>query len=237
MMDKRKRTKVKNNKIQCWRLELASFDYEIKYRPGRDNVPADALTRAFTASMSSSSQLVEIHNNLCHPGVTRLLHFARSKNLPFSTYDVKKLCASCRICAELKPKFCSPSEGTLIKATQPFERISLDFKGPLVSKSCNVYNLTVIDEFSRFPFAFPCPNITTKTVIICLDQLFSLCGYPNFVHTDRGTSFMSNELKSYLTKRGIATSKSTPYHPIGNSQVERYNGIIWKSVQLDVKNS
>ena len=34
MLDKRKRTKIKNNKIQGWRLELAAFIYKIKYRPG-----------------------------------------------------------------------------------------------------------------------------------------------------------------------------------------------------------
>ena len=33
MLDNRKRTKIKNNKIQCWRLELASFSYVVKYRP------------------------------------------------------------------------------------------------------------------------------------------------------------------------------------------------------------
>ena len=36
-------------------------------------------------------------------------------------------------------------------------------------------------------------------------------------------------------KRGIATSKSTPNHPTGNSQVERYIAVIWKSVRLALK--
>ncbi len=58
---------------------------------------------------------------------------------------------------------------------------------------------------------------------------------PSYIHSDRGTSFLSQELKDYLSQRGIATSKSTPYHPIGNGQVERYNGIIWKTVRLSLK--
>ena len=82
MLDNRKRTKIKNNKIQCWRLELASYSYNILYRPGKENAVADSLTRGFCSSTSISS-LAEIHASLCHPGVTRLLHFVRTKNLPF----------------------------------------------------------------------------------------------------------------------------------------------------------
>ena len=37
MLDSRKCTKIKKNKIQGWRLELASFSYTITYRPGKDN--------------------------------------------------------------------------------------------------------------------------------------------------------------------------------------------------------
>ena len=47
MLDSRKRTKIKNNQIQCWRLELASYSYTFVYRPGKDNVAADSLTRTY----------------------------------------------------------------------------------------------------------------------------------------------------------------------------------------------
>ena len=104
MLDIRKRTKIKKNKIQCWRLELASYSYNILYRPGKENAAADSLTRGF-CSLTSISSLAEIHASLCHPGVTRFLHFVRTKNLPFSTGDVRKVCFSCRICAALKPSF------------------------------------------------------------------------------------------------------------------------------------
>jgi hypothetical protein len=83
-----------------------------------------------------------------------------------------------------------------------------------------------VDEYSRFPF-----------VIKCLDQIFTLYGMPSYIHSDRGASFFSQELKEYLSRRGIATSKTTPYHPIGNGQVERYNGIIWKAVRLSPKSA
>ena len=92
MFDNRKRSKIKNSKIQSWRLELAEFSYAIQYREGKDNVVPDSFTRAHCAAVSTS--LEEIHAQLCHPGVTRLLHFVKAKNLPFSTQDVRDVCSN-----------------------------------------------------------------------------------------------------------------------------------------------
>lgn len=227
--------KIKNDKIQRWRLELSSFDFDIVYRPGRDNIPADTLSRASLCSSMGTHRLAELHNALCHPGVTRLTHFVRSRNLPFSVEDVKRVTSSCPVCAECKPQYYRPPASHLIKATHPFERLNIDFKGPLPTSSRNRYLLTIVDEYSRFPFAFPCPDMTTQTVITCLTELFSVFGMPAYVHSDRGTSFMSSELREFLTSRGVAVSRTTPYNPQGNGQCERYNGIIWLAITLALK--
>jgi hypothetical protein len=172
MFDNRRRGKIKNEKIQRWRMELACFDYDIIYRPGRDNSAADTLTRAFCNAVQPDNSLRSIHEALCHPGVVRLAHFVRTQNLPYSMEEVKRVCSSCTACAELKPKFYRPEGANLIKATQPWERISLDFKGPLKSSSKNRFFLTVVDEYSRFPFAFPCTDVSSPTVIKNLVQIF-----------------------------------------------------------------
>ena len=79
MMDNRKRTKIKNNKILNWRLELASLCYSVQYRPGSENVAADTLSRATCATLTHNYSLNNIHAGLCHAGVKRLLHYVRSK--------------------------------------------------------------------------------------------------------------------------------------------------------------
>ena len=234
MFDSRKRTKVKNNKIQSWRLELASFSYPIQYRPGKENIGPDALSRAFCGTICAPN-LYSLHNNHCHPGVSRLLYYVRSKNLPFSVNEVKNVCSSCKICAEVKPRFFSKPQYSLIKATQPLERVSIDFKGPLPSRTRNIFLLVVIDEYSRFPFCFPCPNIQASTVIKCLNDLFSLCGVPGYIHSDNATAFKATALKEFLNSKGIATSHSSIYHPEGNSQVERTIGTVWQTVKLALK--
>ena len=234
MFDSKMSNKIKNDKILRWKLELASYSFDIKYRPGTENTSADMFSRVY-CSAASISDLVQLHNNLCHPGITRMLHFVRSRNLPFSVDEVKRMISSCSVCSECKPQYHKFPSSQLIKATLPFERLNIDFKGPIPSSTRNKYILTIVDEFSRFPFAFPCPDLSSQTVIKCLIQLFSIFGMPAYVHTDRGASFMSNEFKHFLTQHGIATSKTTPYNPQGNGQCERYNGIIWKTITLCLK--
>ena len=105
MFDSRKRTKKKTNKIQAWRLELGYISYDVEYRPGKDNVASVSFTRAFLDTMPSNDR-EEIHVGLCHSGVTRMLHFLKSKNRLYSTEEVKEMCSECGSCAELKP-YCS----------------------------------------------------------------------------------------------------------------------------------
>lgn len=216
-----------------WRLELTPFSYDIVYRKGTENVVADSFSRICGAI--NLENLFAIHKSLCHPGITRMMHWIRCNNLPYSVEDVRKMTASCSVCAEIKPRFYRGNNGKLIKATYPFERLSIDFKGPLPSNSKNHYLLTIVDEYSRFPFAFPSSDMTSSTVIKHLSELFSVFGLPSYIHSDRGSSFISQDIKSFLHSKGVATSHSTPYNPQGNGQVESYNGIIWRTVMLNLR--
>ena len=126
MYSARNHGKIKNNKILRWRMELSEFDLNIAYRSGKMNSVPDALSRAFCASIHDNT-LRELHGSLRHPGVTRLNHFIRVKNLPYSTDEIRRVVSQCRVCSELKPNFYEPRKSELIKATQPFERLSLDF--------------------------------------------------------------------------------------------------------------
>jgi len=129
-----------------------------------------------------------------------------------------------------KPRFFKPAPGTLIKATRPWERLSIDFKGHV--RGPKPYLFVAIDEYSRFPFVFACSSMTTKTFAGCLNNVLCLFGFPAYVHSDRGSSFMSSDLKVYFAERGIASSRSTPYHPTGNSQCARTNQTVWKTIKL-----
>lgn len=71
--------------------------------------------------------------------------------------------------------------------------------------------LTLIGEYSRFPFA--CPNITTSVVIKCLTQIFIVFDTPSNIHSDLGSSFVSKELHEYPTNFGYRNESNNPLQP------------------------
>ena len=95
----------------------------------------------------------------------------------------------------------------LIKATQPFEQISIDFKGPLLSVSKNKYLLVIVNEFSRFPFAYACPDIKSATVIEKLAHLFSIFGFPGYAN-DTNLSLHFDDTESTILPQSDNESNS-----------------------------
>ena len=43
---------------------------------------------------------------------------------------------------------------------------------------------------------------------------------------------MSGAVKQFLLSQGVSSSRTCPYNPRGNSQCERYNGVIWNTISL-----
>uniref|UniRef100_A0A8C5MCC1 Integrase catalytic domain-containing protein n=1 Tax=Leptobrachium leishanense TaxID=445787 RepID=A0A8C5MCC1_9ANUR len=123
--------------------------------------------------------------------------------------------------------------------------VSIDF---LHLKACTggyEYILVVIDHFTRFAHAYATKKKSAKTVA---DKIFSdfvlKFGFPTRIHHDMGKEF-ENKLFLALGKHcHIQNSHTTPYHPEGNGQCERFNhtllSILWtlsSDTKKDWKNS
>ena len=72
----------------------------------------------------------------------------------------------------------------------------------------------------------------SKTVINCLSDLFTLCGIPICVHSDNARNFVSRDTSSHEALL-LAFVLSTMQR--GNSQVEKCNLVILRSVRLALK--
>ena len=105
MFEARRHGKIKNSKIERWRMELRCYEYDIMYRPGKNNIRANMLSHAQCNTLNNMGRLYEIHENLCHLGLTRLAHLVKVRNLPYSIEEVKRMCAACAVCARWKPRF------------------------------------------------------------------------------------------------------------------------------------
>ena len=106
MFDLKHPSKVKNDKIQCWHLKLSPYDFSAIYRPGNKNDAADTFSRAISASVVSASvSLKSLHDSFCDPGITRMWHYVKMKNLPYFFEKVKTIVKSCKDCTEVKATF------------------------------------------------------------------------------------------------------------------------------------
>ena len=136
--------------------------------------------------------------------------------------SVESFVKQCRICSLVKPKFVCPRSMPILSKA-PMEILACDFVGPLpVSQGCR-YLLVIIDMYSRFPFVFPLNDMTGKSAINCFRTVFSFSGFPNFILSDCGSQFESEEFKSFLRKFSIQKLRTNAYHPAGNGLCERFN--------------
>ena len=77
---------------------------------------------------------------------------------------------------------------------------------------------------TRYAYAIPTRNQTARTTArVLLDNFFIHYGFPAKLHSDQGANFESRVIKSLRKLTGIKKTRTTPYHPMGNGMVERFN--------------
>lgn len=84
--------------------------------------------------------------------------------------------------------------------------------------------LVITDVFSKYTQAVPTRDQRALTVAqVLLHEWFYRFGVPGRLHSDQGRSFESSLIEQLCCLYGVKKSRTTPYHPAGNGQCERFN--------------
>ena len=171
--------------------------------------------------------LEEIHNRLGHFGAKKTLERLKTRYYwPGYEQDTVQWVKQCEQCQKRNPPQPNPVAplGT-ITASRPFEKLLWDIMGPLpMSSQGNKYILVITDLFTKWVEAFPLKDTTATTLAtIMLNEVVCRYGVPTSLHSDQGANLCSSVVYSLCELLGIATTRTSAYHPQGNGQVERFN--------------
>ncbi|UYV66983.1 K02A2.6-like [Cordylochernes scorpioides] len=101
---------------------------------------------------------------------------------------------------------------------KPWHRLHMDLAGPFMGRMF----LVIVDAYTKWLEIFILKEITSRTIIYHLRQVFARFGLPELLVTDNGRQFVSKEFEEFTKMNGIRHTKTSPYNPSTNGLAERY---------------
>ena len=167
------------------------------------------------------------HDDVGHQGILRTLSLLRERFYwPGMQEEATQYVMRCSRCLRRKtPPQVAPLQPILV--TQPLELVHMDYLSLEPSKG-NIENVLVItDHFTRYALAYPSKTQTAQaTARILWDNFICHYGFPEKFISDQGRNFESDLIKELCKIAGVKKIHTTPYHPQGNGQCERFNSTL-----------
>ncbi|UYV77506.1 K02A2.6-like [Cordylochernes scorpioides] len=204
-----------NEEFKCFykfKDELSIFDNLI-LKESRILLPSKLLKRVLRIAHET------------HQGMTRTKQLLSEKYFWINMdFDVENLIRNCPICVRNQPLINDQPLQIVPLPSKPWMKLGIDIVGPIGHH----YVLTVIDYYSSYPEAMIIEDISSKTIIAKLMEIFARHGYPHEVVTDNGLQFVSTSMERFLKECGIRHIKASPYYPKSNGKIERFHRFLKK---------
>lgn len=206
--------------------------------------PKDSTDRLLILPDQLKEKVLELNHDIPlagHQGIARTLKKVKEKFFWYGVSDyVRHYVTTCATCSKNKK---TDRYGrfpmTAFQAGAPMERVHIDFLGPLPKTARgNEHILMMVDQFTKWVECVPLPSQTADvTARAAVNELFSRFGMPFQVHSDQGRNFESKLFAAVCKALHIHKTRTTPYRPSANGQVERYNRTLMDAVRCFVGKS
>ncbi|CAF4686011.1 unnamed protein product, partial [Rotaria sp. Silwood1] len=170
--------------------------------------------------------------NGAHFGRNRTIQKIRQRYFwPSMIHDIKNYVKSCIPCLQNNQLRQKPP-GALQPIKPPegvWQLLTMDFHGPITptSRNGNKYIIALTDVLSKFVITKAVRDCTATTAAhFLIEQVILKYGTPKCILTDNGTHFTASMMTELFKTLGVTHLYSTPYHPMTNGQVERYNATM-----------
>ena len=153
--------------------------------------------------------------------------------------DIKLWIQTCDVCQRRK-RGCKPARSPLVAQVSgnPNERVAMDVIDHLrttVRGNCCI--LTITDYFTKYVVAEPMPNQQASTIARAFHKgWIRYFGAPHILHTDQGTSIDGWLMQELCKMLHIDKTRTTPYHPQSDGQVERFNQTLMNAIHAYARN-
>ncbi|UYV84270.1 hypothetical protein LAZ67_X001713, partial [Cordylochernes scorpioides] len=183
----------------------------------------------------------EYHNHMLkgHLGVARTTYRLKNKYYwPSMLKDVSEFVKTCHLCQSRKGSNHLPSGllQPIPPANYPFERIGIDFVGPLPStKRRRKWIIVLTDYYTKYAETKAVSEATVKEVsTFLIEHIILRHGAPRFLISDRGSQLTSNLMKEVMKMCKVKHCFTTSYHPQTNGLTERLNRTLINMISMYV---
>lgn len=115
----------------------------------------------------------------------------------------------------------------LIVPEKPNECWSMDFMHGVLENGRSYRIFNVLDDCYREGLLMEADfSLPTTRVIRALEQLIEWRGKPEYIRSDNGPEYISDELKKWLDEQGIKHNFIEPGKPQQNAYIERFNRTV-----------